>query len=175
MSELSKRVKALVRDVADFPKKGIVFKDITPVLADAATFDRVIAAIGAYGRSRGAEVVAGIESRGFIFGAAAAQNLGVGFIPIRKHGKLPWKTVKQAYDLEYGKDVVEIHKDAVHKGQRVLIVDDLLATGGTLAGSCKLVEKVGGKIAGCICVVELSFLNGLKKIGKRHFSSIVKY
>ena len=175
MSELSKRVKSLVRDVADFPKKGIVFKDITPVLGDAATFNRVVAAIGAYGRSRGTEVVAGIESRGFIFGAAAALSLGVGFIPIRKHGKLPWKTVQQSYDLEYGRDIVEIHKDAVHKGQRVLIVDDLLATGGTLAGSCKLVEKVGGKVAGCICVIELSFLNGLKKIQKHHFSSIVKY
>jgi adenine phosphoribosyltransferase len=175
MTDLARRVKSLVRDVKDFPKKGIVFKDITPVLRDAATFDRIIASIEAYGRARGAELVAGIESRGFIFGAAAAQRLGLGFIPIRKHGKLPWKTVAQKYALEYGTDVVEIHRDAVEKGQRVVIVDDLLATGGTLAGSCRLVEKVGGKIAGCACVVELSFLGGRKKIKKYDFSTVVSY
>jgi adenine phosphoribosyltransferase len=175
MSDLSKRVGGLLRDVPDFPKKGVVFKDITPVLRDAAVFDRVTAAIAAYGRRRGAELVAGIESRGFIFGAAAAQRLGVGFIPIRKHGKLPWKTVKQSYDLEYGKDVVEIHRDAVDKGQRVVIVDDLLATGGTLAGSCRLVEKVGGKIAGLFCVVELGFLGGRRKVAKHDFAAISRF
>jgi adenine phosphoribosyltransferase len=175
MTDLARRVKSLVRDVKDFPKKGIVFKDITPVLRDAATFDRIVASIEAYGRARGAELVAGIESRGFIFGAAAAQRMGLGFIPIRKHGKLPWKTVAQKYELEYGTDVVEIHRDAVEKGQRVVIVDDLLATGGTLSGSCKLVEKVGGKVAGCACVVELSFLGGRKRIAKYDFSTVVKY
>src|SRR5213079_2090424 len=109
-------------------------------------------------------VIAGIESRGFIFGAALAARMDLGFVPIRKHGKLPGKTVKQTYDLEYGKDTVDIHKDAVDKKQRVLIVDDLLATGGTLSGACKLVQKVGGVVAGCACVIELSFLNGRKKV-----------
>ena len=175
MTELANRVRSLVRDVPDFPKKGIVFKDITPVLRDGATFDRVIGAMEAYGRKRGADLVAGIESRGFIFGAALAARLEVGFAPIRKLGKLPWKTVRQSYDLEYGKDTLEIHKDAVGKRRRVLVVDDVLATGGTLAGSCRLVERVGGVVAGCICLMELSFLNGLKKLKSRDFYSIVRY
>ncbi len=175
MSSLVSKVKSLVRDVKDFPKKGIVFKDITPILRDGVTFDRVLAALEAYARNRGVEIVAGIESRGFIFGAAVAARLEVGFIPIRKKDKLPWKTVKQTYTLEYGKDSVEMHKDAVTKGQRVLIVDDLLATGGTMMGAAKLVEKVGGVVAGCAVVVELSFLDGRRKLGKRDYCTIVKY
>src|SRR5882672_122276 len=169
MTDLSNKVKSLIRDVKDFPKKGIVFKDITPVLQDATTFSRIVAALEAYGRKRGAEVVAGIESRGFLFGAAVAARLEVGLIPIRKKDKLPWKTVSQKYDLEYGKDEMEIHKDAVRKGQRVLIVDDVLATGGTLVGACKLIEKVGGKVAGTACLLELTFLKGLKKLKGRDF------
>ena len=175
MSSLASKVKSLVRDVKNFPKKGIVFKDITPILRDGVTFDRVLAALEAYGRNRGVELVAGVESRGFIFGAAVAARLEVGFIPIRKQGKLPWKTVKQSYALEYGKDTVEMHKDAVTKGQRVLIVDDLFATGGTMIGAAKLVEKMGGVVAGCGVVVELGFLDGRKKLGKRDFFTIVKY
>ncbi len=175
MTQLANRVRALVRDVPNFPKKGILFKDITPILRDAPTFDRVSAAIAAYGRKRGTDLVAGIESRGFIFGAAVAARLEVGFVPIRKHGKLPWKTVRQSYDLEYGKDAVEIHKDAVEKGQRVLVVDDLLATGGTLTGACRLVEKVGGIVAGCGVVVELAFLKGRKKLKGRDLFSLVTY
>ena len=175
MSSLVKKVQSLIRDVPDFPKKGILFKDITPVLRDGATFDRVIATLEAYAQNRGADVIAGIESRGFIFGAALASRMDLGFIPIRKHGKLPWKTVKQSYDLEYGKDAVEIHKDAVDKKQRVLIVDDLLATGGTLAGTCKLIEKVGGVVAGCAVVIELGFLNGRKKVKGRDVFAVVKY
>lgn len=175
MSSLVAKVKTLVRDVKDFPKKGIVFKDITPILRDGVTFDRVLAALEAYGRNRGVELVAGIESRGFIFGAAVAARLEVGFVPIRKKGKLPWKTVKQSYALEYGKDTVEMHKDAVAKGQRVLIVDDLLATGGTMIGAAKLIEKMDGVVAGCAVVVELSFLDGRKKLGKRDYFTIVKY
>ena len=175
MSSLAAKVKSLVRDVKNFPKKGIVFKDITPILRDGVTFDRVLAALEAYGRNRGVELVAGIESRGFIFGAAVAARLEVGFVPIRKKGKLPWKTIKQSYALEYGKDTVEMHKDAVAKKQRVLIVDDLLATGGTLVGAAKLIEKVGGVIAGCAVVVELGFLDGRKKLGKRDIFAIVKY
>lgn len=175
MSSLVAKVKSLVRDVKDFPKKGIVFKDITPLLKDGVTFDRILAAVEAYGRNRGVELVAGVESRGFIFGAAVAARMEVGFIPIRKKGKLPWTTVSQKYALEYGKDVVEMHKDAVGKGQRVLIVDDLLATGGTLIGAAKLIEKVGGVVAGCAVVVELSGLKGRKKLGKRDIFTIVKY
>ena len=175
MTDLANRVKTLIRDVRDFPKKGIVFKDITPVLADATTFTRIVGALEAYGRKRGTELVAGIESRGFLFGAAVAARLEVGLIPIRKQGKLPWKTVSQKYDLEYGKDVIEIHKDAVKKGQRVLVVDDVLATGGTMVGACKLVEKVGGVVAGATCLIELTFLNGLKRLKERDFYSIVQY
>jgi adenine phosphoribosyltransferase len=175
MTDLANKVKALIRDVPNFPRKGIVFKDITPVLQDATTFARIVGALEAYGRKRGTEVVAGIESRGFLFGAAVAARLEVGLIPVRKHGKLPWKTVQQKYDLEYGKDVIEIHKDAVKKGQRVLVVDDVLATGGTLVGACKLVEKVGGVVAGATCLIELAFLNGQKKLKGRDFYSIVQY
>src|SRR5579863_613454 len=167
MTDLSNKVKSLVRDVQDFPKKGIVFKDITPVLQDATTFTRIIGALESYGRKRGTELVAGIESRGFLFGAAVAARLEVGLIPIRKAGKLPWKMVKQKYDLEYGKDVIELHRDAVKEGQRVLVVDDVLATGGTLVGACKLVEKVGGVVAGATCLIELTFLKGLRKLKGR--------
>ena len=175
MTDLANRVKTLVRNVPNFPKKGIIFKDITPVIRDATTFTRIVGALEAYGRKRGTEVVAGIESRGFLFGAAVAARLEVGLIPIRKLGKLPWKTVKQSYKLEYGTDTMEMHKDAVKKGQRVLIVDDVLATGGTLIGACKIVEKVGGVVAGSACLLELTFLNGLKKLKGRDFYSIVQY
>jgi adenine phosphoribosyltransferase len=175
VTQLANRVRSLVRDVANFPKKGILFKDITPVLRDAPTFNRVVAAIEAYGRRRGTDLVAGIESRGFIFGAAVAARMEVGFIPVRKHGKLPWKRVSQSYALEYGKDTVEIHRDAVERGQRVLVVDDLLATGGTLAGTCRLLEKVKGVVAGCAVVVELAFLKGRRKLRGRDVFSLVAY
>ena len=175
MTSLKKKVESLIRDVQNFPKKGVVFKDITPVLRDAPTFSRVCAALEEYGERRGADLVAGIESRGFIFGAPVATRLGIGFVPVRKKGKLPWKTVRQSYALEYGRDTVEIHKDAVEKGRRVLIVDDLLATGGTLSGTCKLIEKVGGIVAGCACVVELEFLKGRKKLKGKDIFAIVKY
>jgi adenine phosphoribosyltransferase len=175
MTSLVSKVKSLVRDVKDFPKKGIVFKDITPIIRDAVTFDRVLAAMEAYARNRGVDLVAGIESRGFIFGAPLAARLEVGFVPVRKIGKLPWKTVKQSYKLEYGTDTVELHRDAVDKAQRVLIVDDLLATGGTLAATCKLVEKMKGVVAGCALLVELGFLGGRKKLGKRDVFAVVQY
>jgi adenine phosphoribosyltransferase len=175
MTDLANKVKTLIRNVPNFPKKGIVFKDITPVLRDATTFARIVGALEAYGRKRGTELVAGIESRGFLFGAAVAARLEVGLVPIRKLGKLPWKTVKQSYKLEYGTDTMEMHRDAVKKGQRVLVVDDVMATGGTLIGACKLVEKVGGVVAGSTCLLELTFLDGLKKLRGRDFYSIVKY
>ena len=123
----------------------------------------------------GTDLVAGIESRGFIFGSMLAARLGTGFIPIRKAGKLPWKTWRQSYALEYGRETVEIHRDAMEKGDRVLVVDDVLATGGTMAAACKLVEKAGGRVAGSVCVIELTFLNGLKKLKNCDFTSIVKY
>jgi len=175
MTDLANKVKTLIRNVPNFPKKGIIFKDITPVIQDATTFTRIVGALEAYGRKRGTEVVAGIESRGFLFGAAVAARLEVGLIPIRKLGKLPWKTVQQSYKLEYGTDTMEMHRDAVKKGQGVLIVDDVLATGGTLIGACKLVEKVGGVVAGSTCLLELTFLNGQKKLKGRDFYSIVQY
>ncbi len=172
---LDREVRSLIRDVPDFPKKGILFKDITPVLLNPRAFRRIVTAMAAYARRRKARVLAGIESRGFILGAALAERTGLGFIPIRKKGKLPWKTVRQEYALEYGRDAVEVHRDAAKKGARVLVVDDLLATGGTLAASCRLVERLGGVVAGCACVVELSFLNGRRKLRGRDLYSIVTY
>jgi len=175
MNTLVRTLQALIRDVPNFPKKGIVFKDITPVLRDAAAFDRVCAALEEYALRRGTDVVAGIESRGFIFGGAVAARMNRGFVPIRKKGKLPWKTLRQSIDLEYGKDTLEIHRDAVEKGRRVLVVDDVLATGGTLVGACKLVEKLGGVVAGCACLVELSFLKGRARLKGRDLFCLVRY
>jgi adenine phosphoribosyltransferase len=175
MTSLERKVESLIRDVPDFPRKGIVFKDITPVLRDAAAFGRVCAALEAYARDRGTELVAGIESRGFILGAVVASRMGLGLVPVRKRGKLPWKTVRQAYALEYGKAELELHKDAVEKGRRVLVVDDLLATGGTAAAACRLVGKLGGIVVGCAFVVELAFLRGRRKLKGRDVFSIVKY
>ncbi len=175
MTELVRTLKSLIRDVPDFPKKGVVFKDITPVLRDAAAFDRACAALEDYAFRRGTDVVAAVESRGFIFGGAVAARMDLGFVPIRKKGKLPWKTVSQSYNLEYGKDTLEIHRDAVEKGRRVLVVDDVLATGGTLAGACRLVEKLGGVVAGCACLVELTFLKGRARLKGRDVFSLVSY
>ena len=153
-----------IRDVPDFPKPGIVFKDITPLLADAAAMqDAVTQLVQPYALA-GAEIVTGIESRGFIFGALAAERLGVGFVPIRKPGKLPAETISESYELEYGTDSVEIHADAIRSGQKVLMVDDLLATGGTMEAACKLVMKLGGEIVGAAFVIELSFLPGRAKL-----------
>ena len=175
MTSLARRVESFIRDVPNFPKKGILFKDITPLLQDGATFDRVCASMADYGARMGSDLVMAIEARGFIFGSAVATRMGVGLVPVRKKGKLPWKTFRQTYALEYGKDTIEIHKDALKKGTRVLIVDDLLATGGTLAAACQLAEKAGGVVAGCACVVELSSLNGRKKLKGRPFFTIVRY
>ena len=149
-----------IRDVPDFPKPGIVFKDITPLLADPeALADAVTQLVAPYALV-GVDVVTGVESRGFIFGSLAAQRLGVGFVPIRKPGKLPAETLSESYELEYGTDAVEIHVDAIAPGQKVLMVDDLLATGGTMAAACKLVTRLGGQIVGAAFVINLSFLPG---------------
>lgn len=157
-------VKEKIRDVVDFPKKGIVFKDITTVLKDPEGLRRIVNYLTEHYKDAGIDYVAGIESRGFIFGTPLAYNLGAGFVVIRKPGKLPANTVSVDYDLEYGSDTLEIHADAIEEGKKVLIVDDLLATGGTAAAACQLVEKVGGKVVGNAFVIELSFLNGRAKM-----------
>ncbi|MAG59007.1 MAG: adenine phosphoribosyltransferase [Planctomycetes bacterium] len=169
------RVQELIRDVPDFPKAGIVFKDITPLLADAPAMDAVIGWMAEQAQELGVDLVAGPESRGFIFGTALAMRLGCGFVPIRKPGKLPWKTRAVSYDLEYGKDTVEIHEDAAGPGQRVLLVDDLLATGGTMAACCELVGGLGASVAGCLFLVELGFLDGRGKMGDPEIRSMVTY
>ncbi len=157
-------IKSKIRDVADFPREGIIFKDITTVLSDSEAFKHCVDLLAKHFEKQKIDYIAGIESRGFIFGSALAYRLGVGFIPIRKPGKLPSKTEKVSYDLEYGKDSLEIHTDAVEPGKRVLIVDDLLATGGTAEAAIKLVKKIGGVIIGIAFVVELEFLKGREKL-----------
>jgi adenine phosphoribosyltransferase len=164
---------AFLRDVPDFPKPGILFKDITPLLADpsamAAAIDRLAALdFGPVHK------VAAVESRGFLFGMPLAMHLGVGFVPVRKPGKLPWKTNRVEYVLEYGTDAVEIHQDALHAGERVLLVDDLLATGGTMGAACQLVRACGATVAGCAFVVELGFLAGRERLAGQRVESLVR-
>lgn len=155
-------VAQYLRDVPDYPKPGILFKDITPLLQDAEAFAACIDDLAEFAVGSGATHIAGMESRGFLFGAPLAKKLGLGFLPIRKPGKLPWKTFAESYDLEYGQDTLEIHTDASAAGERVLLVDDLLATGGTAAASIKLVRRTGAEVVGCLFVIELGFLGGRK-------------
>ena len=164
-----------IRDVPDFPKKGIVFKDITPVLSDINTLRISICEMAAPFVNRGIDVVVGIESRGFIFGAPIADILGCSFVPVRKPGKLPWKTKNVSYELEYGTDALEIHEDSITKGQNVLIVDDLLATGGTAKATCKLVSELEGNIIGLSVLIELEALNGRKRLNQYNVHSLVQY
>lgn len=173
--EAGLRLKSLIRDVPDFPKKGILFKDITPVLKDFAALGSVTDAFAAFSEKVRPAIVAGIESRGFIFGALLAQRLQIPFVPIRKKGKLPYRKISETYALEYGEDSIEIHEDAFDRGDRVLIVDDLLATGGTLAAAVRLTQKLGGVVGGCVCVIELSFLLGRRKLAGTDVYSIVTY
>ena len=168
-------LKAVIRSVPDFPKPGIVFRDITTLLADPQATREAVDAIAERYAGGGIAVVVGIEARGFIFGPLVADRLGVAFAPVRKPGKLPYETISETYELEYGTDEIEIHTDAVAKGQKVLIVDDLLATGGTMAACCRLVEKLGGTVAGCAFVIELSFLDGRRKLGGRDVFALVDY
>ena len=165
----------LIRDVKDFPKAGIVFKDITPVLYDAAAFQEVIDRMLEYGRALNVDVVAGIESRGFIFGTPLALALNAGFVPVRKLGKLPGETVRVEYALEYGTNTVEMQKGAIKPGQRVLVVDDLLATGGTSAAAAELIEKLGGQVAGMVFMVELGFLNGRECLSGYDLHSLIEF
>jgi adenine phosphoribosyltransferase len=167
--------KRLIRDIADFPKAGIVFKDITPVLQDPKAFREVMDRMLEYARAKQPDVIIGIESRGFIFGAPLALSLGASFVPVRKLGKLPGETVREEYALEYGTNTVEMHKDAIRPGDRALIVDDLLATGGTSAAAAMLIEKVGGEVAGLLFLVELTFLNGRDALGDYDVYSLIEY
>jgi len=168
-------VKSLVRDVPDFPKKGIVFKDITPVLSNSKAFREVVDALAARYRGRGIAKIVAIESRGFLFGAPLAYALGAGLTIVRKPGKLPYQSVREEYALEYGKDSLEMHVDAIAKGDRVLVVDDLLATGGTAEAVGRLVTRQGGEVVEFAFVVELAFLNGRKRLGEGRVFSLIQY
>ena len=173
--DVASRVAAAIRDVPDFPKPGIVFKDITPVLLDASLFREVTDAMAAPFLGAGIRQVVAIESRGFILGSPVAQALGAGFVPFRKPGKLPHIVERVEYALEYGVDALECHRDALQGGQRVLVVDDVLATGGTAAAACALVESLGAVVEACVFLVELEFLNGRKKLAGHRVQRIVGY
>jgi len=168
-------LKQTIRSIPDFPKPGIVFRDITTLLQNPAALRQAVDALAEHFDEGTVDVVVGAEARGFIFGPAVACRLGAGFVPIRKPGKLPYETIQVTYELEYGTDTVEVHKDAISPGQRVLMVDDLLATGGTMAACCKLVEQLGGTIVGCAFVIELSFLRGREKLAGYEVFSLVDY
>ena len=172
---LLEAVRTRIRDVPDFPKPGIVFKDLTPVLADAALFHGVITALAARVATLDVQTVVGIEARGFIFGPALAYRLNAGFVPVRKPKKLPAPVARVNYDLEYGTDSLEIHLDAIEPGQRVIIVDDLLATGGTMQATVKLVRQLGGEIAGLGFAIELDFLKGRDKFPEYDVLSLLHY
>src|SRR5579859_1973688 len=169
------RLEDWIRDIPDFPQKGVLFKDITPLLQDGVAFQASVERLAAHYAGAGIQTVVGVESRGFIFGAPLAYLLRCGFVPVRKFGKLPYQTVSVEYSLEYGTNVVEMHTDAIRPGQRVLIVDDLLATGGTVSAAMELVEKLGGHIAGIAFLVELTFLKGREQLGGHDVFALIKY
>jgi len=168
-------LKALVREIPDFPKPGISFKDITTVLKDGAAFRKTVQEMAAPFRQAGVEAVVGVESRGFILGAPIAYELGCGFVLVRKPGKLPSETISTTYQLEYGTDTLEIHTDAIAPGQRVLLVDDLLATGGTISAAAELVRKLSGEIVGFSFFIELAFLKGRERLQGYRVHSLVTY
>ncbi len=175
MMKIMDEMKTKIRDVPDFPKKGIIFKDITPLLADVRSFQSIIDTLAKKYADKTIDAIVAVESRGFIFGSALAYRMDAGFVPVRKKGKLPYKTTKVEYALEYGTDVVEMHEDALHKGSRVLLIDDVLATGGTAKASCDLIEKVGGQVVECAFVIELGFLNGREKLKGHEVFSLIQY
>jgi adenine phosphoribosyltransferase len=166
---------SLVRDVPDFPKPGIVFKDIMPLLANAQAFHQAVEELAEWAGPRKPDIVLGAEARGFITGGALAERLGAGFVPARKPGKLPWRTVSAKYALEYGFDALELHADAIGKGQRVLVHDDVLATGGTAAAKCELVERLGGEVVGALFLIELDFLHGRERLAGYDVHSLITY
>jgi adenine phosphoribosyltransferase len=169
------RLRDAVRDVPDFPKPGILFKDITPILGDGALFRIAVDALVEAARVSHPEKIAGIDARGFILGGAVAHALGLGFVPIRKKGKLPWQCEAVAYALEYGEAVVEVHVDAVARGERVVLIDDLLATGGTAAAAIRLLTQLGGTVCETLFLIELGFLDGRAKLGDAPARSLLKY
>jgi adenine phosphoribosyltransferase len=171
MEELKKRI----RNIPDFPKKGIVFRDITTLLKDKDAFRRVIDVLYDRYKDEQIDVVVGTEARGFLLAAPLAYRLGVGVVPVRKPGKLPAETLRVEYQLEYGTDALEIHKDAISSGQRILVVDDLLATGGTIAATCEMVDKLGGEIVGVAFLIELDFLGGRDRLAGRNVLSLIHY
>ncbi|MBZ5693855.1 MAG: adenine phosphoribosyltransferase [Acidobacteriia bacterium] len=168
-------LKKLIREIPDYPKPGILFYDVTTLLKDRTGFHSLVDKLCEHYQGKHIDIVAGIEARGFIFGPALAYRLGAGFVPVRKPKKLPWKTASVTYDLEYGSDTLEIHQDAVEKGQHVLLCDDLLATGGTAAAATSLIRKLGGDVIGAAFAVELNFLKGRAKLPGVDVFSLLKY
>jgi adenine phosphoribosyltransferase len=168
-------LRALIRDVPDFPSQGVLFKDITPLLGDPAAFATVTDRLAEHFVGRHVDKVVGIESRGFIVAAPVAERLGAGFVPVRKPGKLPWATEAEDYELEYGTDRLEVHRDAITTGERVAIVDDVIATGGTAAATARLVERLGGEVVGLGFVIELAFLGGAATLDGRDHVSLLTY
>ena len=168
-------LKELVRDVPEFPQPGVVFKDITPLLADPEGFSLVVENIASKFEGQGIRKVVGIEARGFIIAAPVAHRLGAGFVPVRKVGKLPWEVEAEAYELEYGTGLLELHRDAVAFDERVLVVDDVLATGGTSRATAELVERIGGKVVGIACLIELEFLHGRDKLDGYDLYTLLRY
>lgn len=168
-------LKDYIRDVPNFPKPGILFRDITPLLADKDAFEAAVEAVAEPFVGFDADYVAAVEARGFIFGSAVAKELGAGFVPIRKQGKLPYRTESVTYDLEYGTDTLEVHRDAIKAGSQVLMVDDLLATGGTMASACRLMAKLGAEIAGISFLIELTDLAGREKLSEYYIHTVISY
>ncbi len=175
VSKRPEGLKKYIRSIPDFPKKGIVFRDITTLLKEGKAFKKTVDDLYKHYRAERIDKIASVESRGFILGSALAYRLGVGFVPVRKPKKLPAESIKEEYQLEYGTDSLEIHTDAIQKGERVLIVDDLLATGGTAEATCRLVTRLGGKIAGLAFLIELTFLKGREKLRGQKIFSLIKY
>ena len=167
--------KNYIASIPDFPSEGILFRDVTPLLADGEAFRAITKELADYAKKVGADVIVGPESRGIIFGCPVAVELGIGFVPIRKPGKLPRETVSMKYDLEYGSNELHMHKDAIKPGQKAVIIDDLLATGGTVAAAIKLIESVGGTVAGCVFPIELLDLNGRKVLEGYDVHTLMQY
>lgn len=172
---MSATLRDRVRDIPDFPTPGIMFKDVMPLIADPAVFHESIELLAEWARPRSPDLILGAEARGFIFGGALAYELGCGFVPARKPGKLPWDTVVATYDLEYGTDTLEVHADAIGAGARVIVLDDVLATGGTAKAKIDLVEKLGGTVVGALFVIELTFLHGRERLAGYDVHALIDY
>ncbi len=168
-------LKQYIREIPDFPQPGVQFKDVTTLLQDGKALAEAVSGLARWARAKGAEVIAGPEARGFLFGTPVACDLGIGFVPVRKPGKLPAETVEIKYELEYGFDRLQIHKDGLSPGQRVLIIDDLLATGGTILGTVRLVEELGARVVGIGFLIELTYLKGREKLADYDVFSVIQY